>query len=105
MYVSWQSVITTGAILSALSVIFGAIVLVIKWVKKPEDVNKKVKALEKKHDADTTLVKRELCILSDAMLAALDGLIQQGCNGEVTKAHSALEKHLNKQAHDIHSEG
>lgn len=44
-------------------------------------------------------IKDELCVLSYAMLAALGGLKQQGCNGEVTEAHSKLEKHLNQQAH------
>ena len=44
-------------------------------------------------------VKDELCVISFALLAALDGLKQRGANGNVTKAHNELEKHLNKQAH------
>ena len=44
-------------------------------------------------------IKDELCVLSYAMLAALSGLKQQGCNGDVTEAHTRLEKHLNQQAH------
>jgi hypothetical protein len=33
------------------------------------------------------------------MRACLSGLKEQGCNGPVTQALDALEKHLNKQAH------
>ena len=39
------------------------------------------------------------------MLASLDGLMQLNCNGNVTKAHGRLEKHLNKQAHGQHRNG
>ena len=69
-----------------------------------------IEALEKKHDADTKMlreeeqaefkrVKDELCVLAYSLLAVLDGLKQQGCNGEVTKAHASLEKYLNQKAH------
>ncbi len=72
--------------------------------------DKRFDALEKKHDEDIKAVKdtdskslqainEELCVMSYALLAALDGLMQQGCNGNVTKAHTALEKHLNNKAH------
>lgn len=104
MYIDWQSIITAGAVLAALGSIVTAVVCVLKWIKKPDDVDKRVAKLEQKHDADTALIKEELCVLSYGMLAALDGLKQLNCNGAVTKAYEALEKHLNKQAHDIHSE-
>ena len=78
--------------------------------KKVDDLDKKVEGLRAYHmkDMDDTrrqetkemqAIKDELCILSYAMLAALSGLKQQGCNGDVTEAHSRLEKHLNQQAH------
>lgn len=74
------------------------------------DLKDEVSNLRKYHETDmeTTrkqeaeerrMIKDELCILSYAMLAALSGLKQQGCNGEVTDAYSKLEKHLNQQAH------
>lgn len=49
--------------------------------------------------ATQTKINDELCVMSWALLATLDGLKQKGCNGNVTKAHEALEKHLNKKAH------
>ena len=102
--VSWQSIITAGAVVSAILAIVGAVLAVIKWAQKPDKVEAKVDKLQQQHEEDIKLMKEELCVLSYGMLAALDGLIQKGCNGNVTKAYDALEKHLNKQAHDIHSE-
>lgn len=75
-----------------------------------KDLHEEVTALRKYHENDMAaakereademqMIKDELCILSYAMLAALSGLKQQGCNGEVTEAYSKLEKHLNQQAH------
>ena len=53
----------------------------------------------KEHAEELKAIKDELCVLAYAMLAALDGLKQQGCNGNVTEAHGMLSKHLNQQAH------
>ena len=103
MYIGLEEILTAGAVLGALGAIFGAVVAVVKWVKKPEDVAKSVEELKCHHNEDIALIKEELCVLNYAMLAALDGLKQLHCNGQVTQAYNALEKHLNKQAHDIHS--
>lgn len=104
MYISWQSIITAGAVISAIILIIKTVTKVVENVKKPDKVEAKVDKLQQQHEEDIKLMKEELCVLSYGMLAALDGLIQKGCNGNVTKAYDALEKHLNKQAHDIHSE-
>lgn len=83
----------------------------IKELKKTvESLQTDVKTLSAHHESDMKsakereaeelqMIKDELCVLSYAMLAALSGLKQQGCNGDVTEAHSRLEKHLNQQAH------
>lgn len=74
------------------------------------NLHEEVSGLRKHHETDMEaakareaeerrMIKDELCVLSYAMLAALSGLKQQGCNGDVTEAYSMLEKHLNKQAH------
>lgn len=78
--------------------------------KEIKEVKDDVEKLKKHHQDDMAeahkeqaeelkAVKEELCVLAFAMLAALDGLRQQGCNGNVTRAHEMLEKHLNQQAH------
>ena len=102
--VSWQSIITAGAVISAIILLTKTVAKVVENVKKPDKVEAKVDKLQQQHEEDIKLMQEELCVLSYGMLAALDGLIQKGCNGNVTKAHDALEKHINKQAHDIHSE-
>lgn len=56
--------------------------------------------MRKKQSDDMKEMQDELCLISYAMLACLDGLKQQGCNGAVTEAHNKLEKHLNQRAHD-----
>ena len=96
--------------ISTLAVIGGAAIAVIKWVVHQNKQTDDIAALRKQHEKDIAeskekesqdiqVIKDELCVLSYAMLAALDGLMQQGCNWNVTKAHDSLEKHLNKQAH------
>ena len=45
-------------------------------------------------------INGELCQVSYENGAMLDGLIQMGCNGEVTNAKEAHDKRLNKQAHN-----
>lgn len=114
--------ILVGSIAAAGMAIWGIIWGITKWIHKQNGQSTEIKTLEKKHDADTKKlmeqekadfealrkeerenlqgVKDELCILSYSVLAILDGLKQQGCNGEVTKAHNTLEKYLNQKAHD-----
>ena len=44
-------------------------------------------------------VYKEQTILTQGILACLQGLHEQGCNGPVTAAIERIETHLNKQAH------
>lgn len=110
MHIDADVIIKTAALLGALGALWAVAYRVIKWFQKQEKQTSDIESLRSLHIADTKtlkdkesadmkMVKEELCVLSYAMLAALDGLKQQGCNGEVTKAHNMLEKHLNKQAH------
>lgn len=105
-----NDIILLGGILTALITIGGVAVAIIKWVLNQNKQSDDIDALKKKHEADMAAtkeqekadvqaIKDELCVLSYAMLAALDGLKQLHCNGEVTKAHDRLEKHLNQTAH------
>ena len=110
MQIDVDVIIKFAALLGALGAIWAVAYRIIKWFQRQDkqtDDIEELKALhiadieeaKAKESADMRMVKDELCVLSYAMLAALDGLKQQGCNGEVTKAHNMLEKHLNKQAH------
>lgn len=50
-------------------------------------------------DTEISNIKAEQQVICYALLACLDGLKQLGANGNVTKAHDTLDKHLNKNAH------
>lgn len=105
-----NTLIILGSVVTAILTIGGVAVAIIKWVLNQNKQSEDIDALKKKHDedmaatkeqekADVQAIKDELCVLSYAMLAALDGLKQLHCNGEVTRAHDRLEKHLNQTAH------
>ncbi len=111
MYIDAETVIRAASFITALGVIIGVFVAVFKWLGKREKDSALLKELKAHHEDDMNKMraehqsemqelKSELCMVNYALLAALDGLLQQGCNGEVTKAHLALTKHINKQAHD-----
>lgn len=69
-----------------------------KIVERYDD---RLKDLEDKIDSNYTdteakmqEIRTELLILTECMRAVLDGLHQQGCNGEVTKAKAKLDSYL-----------
>lgn len=88
-----------SAVSAALGIV-GMIVVGVKWFLRQKQQDIELENLRKTESEDIKAVKEELCVLSYAMLAALDGLKQQGCNGDVTKAYNRLQKHLNISAHD-----
>lgn len=103
-------VIKLSAFSAAVLALWGIIYAVIKWFQKQNQQTKDIadlkalhiadmKEAKDKETADMQAIKDELCVLSYAMLASLDGLQQLHCNGNVTKAHNMLEKHINQQAH------
>ena len=79
---------TLAATITALGGVFGAIFAVHKWFLKQE-----------KQDKDIKAIKEEQTVLTQGVLACLQGLHEQGCNGPVTAAIEKIETHLNKQAH------
>ena len=120
---------TITAVLAVLAIGYGIILWFQKQGKQSDDIadlkeqhkndiadlkeqhRKDIEELRKYHDKDIADIrkeesealkdiKEELCLLSYGMLAALNGLQQLNCNGDVTKAYESLEKHLNQQAHD-----
>ncbi|MBQ2614752.1 MAG: branched-chain amino acid ABC transporter permease [Clostridia bacterium] len=100
MYISGDTIIKAATILTSALTILGIVWGIVLWVLKQNKNPKKIEDLQTQHNKDIKELKDELCVLSYAMLAALDGLMQLKCNGNVTKAHDRLEKHLNQQAHD-----
>lgn len=103
MYITWHTIITAGAVLGATLTFVGVAWKVIDWFLVQKLTNNNTKEalvdLQTLHNNDIKAIEIELCILSEAMLATLDGLTQLHCNGNVSKAYAKLENHLNKQAH------
>lgn len=95
MQVTWQTIITAAAVLSAFAAIFKTYNKGYDWVKKQEDQEEAIAAI-KQDQAD---IKAEQAILTMGILACLKGLSEQGCNGPVTEAINKIETHLNEKAH------
>lgn len=86
--VSWQTLITAAAILTAI----GAI---LKSYNKGYDFVKR----QKEQDTIIKDIQEEQTILTYGVLACLKGLHEQGANGPVTEAIAKIEKHINLKAH------
>lgn len=97
--ISWQSIITAGAVVTALTVIITALVKGVRWIDEQKKQRNDIKVLEAKHDNDNNTIQEELQLLTWGVLACLKGLKEQGCNGPVTEAIQRIEKELNQKAH------
>lgn len=98
--ITWQTLITAGAVLGAAGVIVGALVKLVHWMDRQTQQDADLKALKATHEADINGTKQELTLVVYGLLACLKGLKEQGCNGPVTEAINKIEKHLNERAHE-----
>ena len=107
---TWQSIITAGAVITALTVIITLLAKVVRFIdrqkKQDEEIKHtrqeredEMKKIRETHNADVKLIKEEQTVIVYGLLACLKGLKEQGCNGPVTAAIDTLEKHLNIEAH------
>ena len=96
---TWQSIITAGAVVGAIIAIVSYFSKVVRWVDKQGKQDKDIKELRSHHEEDMASIKEEQTLLVYGVLACLKGLSEQGCNGPVTEAISKFEKHLNQKAH------
>ena len=97
---TWQTVVTAFAVLSALVGIVALFAKGVRWVDKQQQQDNDIKALRETHTADMVSMKQEQTLIVYGLLACLKGLKEQGCNGPVTEAISKIEKHLNQKAHE-----
>ena len=84
-----EIITTVAGVITALGVIFGVLFAVYKWYLKQE-----------KQDKDISAIKQEQALLTEGILACLQGLREQGCNGPVTTAITKIEAYLNAKAHE-----
>ena len=88
MYVDASTVIQAASLIAAVAAIFGAVKSIVKAVE-----------LDKKQSAVIQEMQEEQTIICYGLKGALEGLIEQGCNGPCKEALTMLNKHLNKSAH------
>ena len=86
--VSWQTLITIAAVLTAVVTILGRYNKLYDWIKRQDEQDKVIKSIQD-----------EQSILTEGILACLMGLKEQGCDGAVTTAIEKINKHLNEKAH------
>ena len=88
MYIDGNTIIHAAAILTALGVIGGVVVAIVKMILRDKHQTEVIKAMQD-----------EQTLICYGLRGALAGLIEQGCNGPCKDALSKLDKHLNKKAH------
>lgn len=71
-----------------------------KYDSKLEEIEKRIDDNYSDTEAKFQQIRSELLILTDCMAAVLDGLKQQGCNGEVTKQRDKLAQYMRERAHE-----
>lgn len=81
--------IALAELVTALGVIGGVVLWCIKFVQRSRRQHEELKA-----------IRREQTLICYGLLACLQGLKEQGCNGPVTEAMNRIEEHLNQAAHD-----
>lgn len=89
MYIDVDAIIKLGSLLGALIALVSAIIAVYKVY----ETNKKQSVVIKEIQEEQTLI----CY---GLRGALQGLIEQGCDGPCKDALNMLDKHLNKSAHN-----
>ena len=88
MYIDTDVIIKAASLLAALSALVGAVIAIYKMI----EVNKRQSEVIKE-------IQDEQTIICYGLKGALQGLIEQGCDGPCKEALSLLDKHLNKSAH------
>ena len=92
-------ILKLAAIITALSVIFGVIIGGYKMYDKLIDNNKELERRVAELEKQNQSINKESALIIYALGACLNGLHQQGCNGEVTKAMNRINKYINNAAH------
>ena len=88
MFITWQGIVLTASVVSAIGLLVGIILKVHKWYLVQTKQNEEMKGM-----------KEENALICFALSACLDGLLQLGANHSVPLAKEKLDKYLNQQAH------
>lgn len=88
MYIDADIIIKAASLLGALGALAAAVIAVYKVI----DMNRKQSEF-------INSILEEQTLICYGLRGALQGLIEQGCNGPCKDALARLDKHLNKSAH------
>lgn len=95
-----QTILTICGIPAAIGGVVALVFRFVRWLDRQKAQDQEIKDVKATHEADIKALQEELTVVCYALLACLDGLNQLGANGNVSKAHEKLDKHLNKKAHE-----
>lgn len=105
--VNANTIIGFVGLLTAIGVLVGLIKNYVHQIDKWNGYDQKIASVQKsvddtdvKLDTKITNLKEEQYMQTKVLLAVLDGLHQQGCNGKVTQATEELTDFLNKNSHN-----
>lgn len=88
MYIDSQTVIQAAALMSAIGAFITAIIAVYKAIETNKKQSEVIRAMQE-----------EQTLICYGLKGALQGLIEQGCDGPCKDARDRLDKHLNQKAH------
>lgn len=88
MYIDADFIIKAASLLGAIGALIAAIVSVYKVVE-----------INRRQSEFINAIQKEQQIICYGLRGALQGLVEQGCNGPCRDALDRLDKHLNKNAH------
>ena len=94
-----QAVAAVCGMIAGVAAVLALVYKFCHWLDRQKAQDQELKDVKATHEADMNAQRQELTVICYALLACLDGLKQLGANGNVTEAHNALDKHLNKNAH------
>ena len=89
MYMDLDTIKEVASAITSIGVPIGVVVAVFKVFQINKKQSEFIKAIED-----------EQTLLCYGLKGALQGLIEQGCDGPCKDALSKLEKHLNQKAHE-----
>lgn len=88
MYIDADTIIKAASLLTAVGALVGVIIAIYKIIDQDRRQSEIIKAMQ-----------AEQTILCYGLRGALQGLIEQGCDGPCKEALDKLDKHLNQKAH------
>jgi len=88
LYIDADAIIKMASLVGALGALGGVIIALYRQFESNKKQSEVIREMQK-----------EQTLICYGLRGALEGLIEQGCNGPCRDALQLLDKHLNKSAH------